>query len=133
MSSARLKASLVDRSRLNSGVRRLVEKVTSMISRIWYGWTSHENATAYQSLLEGEILPGIANRQIAGYRGAHLLRRELEREVEFVTILWFDSLDAVRSFAGEDYETAVVPAKARQLLSRFDARSAHYEVQLDAR
>lgn len=101
-----------------------------MISRIWRGWTSHENAASYQSLLEAEILPGIAKRRIAGYRGAHLLRRELEREVEFVTILWFDSLEAVRDFAGEDYEAAVVPAGARALLSRFDDRSAHYEVQL---
>ena len=104
-----------------------------MISRIWYGWTSPDNAAAYQSLLETEILPGIANRQIEGYGGAHLLQRELEGEVEFVTILWFDSLDAVRNFAGEDYEVAVVPAKARALLSRFDDRSAHYEVLLDAR
>ncbi len=102
-----------------------------MISRIWYGWTSHENAAAYQSLLETEILPGIANRQIEGYRGAHLLRRDLENEVEFVTILWFDSLNAVRNFAGEDYEVAVVPQKARALLSRFDNRSAHYEVKLN--
>ena len=104
-----------------------------MISRVWYGWTSHDNAAAYQSLLETEILPGIAHRQMAGYRGAHLLRRDLGSEAEFVTILWFDSPDAVRSFAGEDYEAAVVPARARALLSRFDARSAHYQVLLDPR
>jgi heme-degrading monooxygenase HmoA len=104
-----------------------------MISRIWHGWTSHDNATAYQSLLATEILPGIANRRVEGYGGAHLLRRDLEGEVEFLTILWFDSLDAVREFAGEEHEVAVVPAKARALLSRFDDRSAHYEVLLDAR
>jgi heme-degrading monooxygenase HmoA len=102
-----------------------------MISRIWYGWTSHENAAAYQSLLELEILPGIAKRQIGGYGGAHLLQRDLEHEVEFVTILWFDSLDAVRDFAGADYEVAVVPAKARALLSRYGDRSAHYQVLLN--
>ena len=102
-----------------------------MISRIWYGWTSHDQASAYQSLLKTEILPGIANRQLEGYGGAHLLRRDLEHEVEFVTILWFDSLDAVRNFAGEDYEVAVVPTKARALLSRFDDRSAHYDVLLN--
>jgi hypothetical protein len=102
-----------------------------MIGRIWSGWTSHEHAAAYQSLLEAEILPGIASRQIAGYRGAHLLRRELKHEVEFVTILWFDSLTAVRDFAGEDYEVAIVPPKAQALLSRFDARSAHYDVLLN--
>jgi hypothetical protein len=55
----------------------------------------------------------------------------LGAEVEFVTIMWFDSLDAVRSFAGEDYEVAVVPQKARALLARFDARSQHYEVRAD--
>jgi heme-degrading monooxygenase HmoA len=99
-----------------------------MLSRIWYGWTSHDNASVYQSLLETVILPSIANRQIEGYGGAHLLRRDLENEVEFLTILWFDSLDAVRNFAGADYEVAVVPPEARALLSRFDERSAHYEV-----
>jgi heme-degrading monooxygenase HmoA len=102
-----------------------------MISRIWRGWTSHEKAAAYQALLETEILPGIANRRIEGYRGAHLLRRDLENEVEFVSVLWFYSLDAVRDFAGEDYEVAVVPPKARALLSRFDDRSAHYDVLLN--
>lgn len=102
-----------------------------MISRIWRGWTTHENAAAYQSLLETEILRGIADRGIKGYKGAHLLRRDLEDEVEFVTILWFDSLEAVRDFAGEDYEVAVVPAKARALLSRFDERSAHYRTLLE--
>ena len=98
-----------------------------MISRIWHGWTSRENAAAYQRLLEGEILPGIAAREIGGYRGAHLLRRDADGEVEFVTVMWFESVEAVSAFAGDDYETAVVPPKARALLSRFDARSAHYE------
>ncbi len=98
-----------------------------MISRVWHGWTSRKNADAYEELLRTEIFPGIANRSIQGYRGIHLLRRDVDDGVEFVTIMWFDSLDAVRAFAGEDYEVAVVPAKARQLLSRFDSRSAHYQ------
>ena len=102
-----------------------------MVSRIWHGWTSHENAAAYQSLLEAEILPGIAARQSDGYVGAHLLRRESDDEVEFVTILWFESPDAVRRFAGDDYEAAVVPPKAQALLSRYDGRSAHYQVLLN--
>ena len=105
-----------------------VERSITLISRIWYGRTSYDNAAAYQSLLETEILPGISSRRIAGYAGAHLLRRDLASGVEFVTILWFDSLDAVRDFAGQDYEVAVVPPKARALLSRFDNRSAHYRV-----
>jgi hypothetical protein len=98
-----------------------------MIARIWHGWTTRENAAEYQALLESEILPGIASRKIRGLRGAHLVKRDVPEGVEFVTILWFDSLDDVREFAGEDYEAAVVPEKARKLLSRFDARSAHYE------
>lgn len=102
-----------------------------MISRIWHGWTTPANADVYEALLKEEIFVGIENRQIAGYRGIHLLRRDLGDEVEFVTIMWFDTLDAVRAFAGEDYEVAVVPPKARAVLSRFDARSQHYEVTVD--
>ena len=98
-----------------------------MISRIWHGWTKPENADAYEALLRSEIFQGIARRSIQGYRGIHLLRRDVAEEVEFVTIMWFESLEAVRVFAGDDYEVAVVPPKARQLLSRFDARSAHYQ------
>ena len=101
-----------------------------MISRLWHGWTTPANAAAYERLLLTEILPGIAARQIAGYRGAHLLRRDDEAEVEFMTILWFDSLDAVRVFAGEDYTASVVPPKARALLARFDSHAAHYETLL---
>jgi heme-degrading monooxygenase HmoA len=101
-----------------------------MIGRIWHGWTSRENASAYEEILKSEILPGIAGRRIRGLHGAHLLKRDVSEGVEFVTILWFESLDAVREFAGEDYEAAVVPEKARRLLTRFDARSAHYEAVL---
>jgi antibiotic biosynthesis monooxygenase (ABM) superfamily enzyme len=102
-----------------------------MIGRIWHGYTTPANADAYEALLESEILVGIQNRRIPGYRGMRLLRRSLGVEVEFVTIMWFDSLDAVRKFAGNDYEAAVVPPNARALLSRFDARSQHYEVKAD--
>jgi hypothetical protein len=102
-----------------------------MISRIWHGWTTPENADVYESLLKGEIFHGIQERGIAGYRGIELLRRDLDGEVEFVTIMWFDDIEAVRSFAGEDYEVAVVPEKARAVLSRFDGRSQHYEVRVE--
>ena len=102
-----------------------------MISRIWHGWTAHEHADAYEALLRHEIFAGIAALDISGYHGIHLLRRELDTETEFVTIMWFDSLDAVRAFAGEDYEVAVVPPKARALLSHFDARSVHYEALVE--
>jgi len=102
-----------------------------MIARIWHGWTKPSNANTYESLLKSEIFIGIQDRRIAGYKGIHLYRRELGEEVEFVTVMWFDSIDAVRAFAGEDYEVAVVPPKARALLSRFDARSQHYELRAE--
>jgi antibiotic biosynthesis monooxygenase (ABM) superfamily enzyme len=98
-----------------------------MITRIWRGWTSHDNAPVYQQLLLTEIFPGIAARNVPGYRGISLGRRDLGDEVEFVTIMWFDTIDAVKAFAGEAYDVAVVPPKARAVLARFDDRSAHYE------
>jgi heme-degrading monooxygenase HmoA len=108
-----------------------------MISRIWHGWTTAANADRYETLLKEEIFAGIAARSIPGFRGIQLLRRAMPRnsdgtlgdEVEFVTIMRFDDLEAVRRFAGEDYEVAVVPAKARAILARFDERSQHYEIR----
>jgi heme-degrading monooxygenase HmoA len=103
-----------------------------MIGRIWHGWTTPQNADTYEALLKEEIITGIENRQISGFQGIQLFRREVGGEVEFVTIMWFDSLESVREFAGEDYEQAVVPPKARAVLSHFDDRSQHYEIR-DAR
>jgi heme-degrading monooxygenase HmoA len=100
-----------------------------MIGRIWHGWTTPANADAYEQLLKEEIFVGIQNRRITGYLGIQLMRRDLGDEVEFVTVMWFDSLAAVQAFAGDDYEVAVVPPKARALLARFDERSQHYEVK----
>jgi heme-degrading monooxygenase HmoA len=100
-----------------------------MISRIWHGWTTPENADKYEALLKEEIFIGILNRDIRGFKSIQLLRRVIENEVEFVTIMEFDSLDAVREFAGQDYEVAVVPEKARAVLSHFEARSQHYEIR----
>jgi heme-degrading monooxygenase HmoA len=102
-----------------------------MISRIWHGWTTPDNADTYEALLKEEIFVGIQDRRIRGFNGIQLLRREVGREVEFVTIMIFESLDAVREFAGEDYEAAVVPPKARAVLARFDARSQHYEIRAE--
>jgi len=100
-----------------------------MISRIWHGYTTPSNADIYENLLKEEIFIGIKNRSIAGYRGIQLLRRNVESEVEFITIMWFDSISPVIEFAGVDYEKAVVPEKAQKVLSRFDKRSQHYEVR----
>jgi hypothetical protein len=100
-----------------------------MICRIWHGWTTAANADAYERLLRREIFRGIAGRAIPGYHGIELLRRTAGDFEEFVTMMWFDTLDAVRVFAGQDYEVAVVPPAARALLDHFDPRSAHYEVR----
>ena len=100
-----------------------------MIGRIWHGWTKPANADKYEQLLKEEIFPGIAAKKVAGYNGIQLFRRPLENEIEFITIMWFDSWDAVKQFAGEDYEQAYVPPKAREVLERFDGRSQHYEIK----
>lgn len=101
-----------------------------MIARIWHGWTTPADADAYERLLKEEVFSGIAAKQIEGYRGIELLRRPLPSgQVEFATIMHFDSLDAVKAFAGEDHERAYVPASARAVLARFDERSQHYEVK----
>jgi len=100
-----------------------------MIARIWHGWTTPAHADAYEALLKTEIFPGILAKNLEGFERIELFRRPTEDEVEFVTVMWFDSLTAVKRFVGDDYETAYVPAKARAVLHRFDARSQHYEVR----
>jgi heme-degrading monooxygenase HmoA len=100
-----------------------------MIARLWHGVTSPENANEYEDLLRREILPGI--HRVEGYRGAYLLRREVPEGAEFVTLTLFDSMEAVRRFAGDDVERAVVPQEARKFLARFDQRSAHYTILVE--
>ena len=99
-----------------------------MIGRVWHGWTAPQNAYAYEQLLRREVLPGIG--RIDGFGGAEVLRRDAGDEIEFVTITFFESLEAVRAFAGQDYEVAVVPPEAQRLLTHYDTRSAHYELRL---
>jgi heme-degrading monooxygenase HmoA len=100
-----------------------------VIARLWHGWARGANADRYEALLRAEILPDI--HRIEGFLGAYLLRRDVDEEIEFVTVTLWQSLDAVRAFAGEDYEAAVVPPEARALLSRFDERSTHYETLVE--
>lgn len=97
-----------------------------MIARVWHGYTTPENADAYEAMLKPELLPGISRR--TGYRGSHLMRRAAGGEVEFITILFWNSLDDLKAVTGPDFETAIVPEERRRLLSRFDARAVHYEV-----
>ena len=101
-----------------------------MVGRIWHGWTEPENADKYEKLLKEEIFPGIAAKKVSWYKEIQLFRRPIDNnQVEFITIMWFDSWEAVKQFAGEDYERAYVPPKAREVLARFDERSQHYEIK----
>lgn len=100
-----------------------------MIKRIWHGWTRPEDAHRYERLLLGEIIPAILDRRMPGFRGIEVLREDGEDEVEFVTIMAFESRDAIRQFVGEDIEVAHVPEAARRVLARWDERSRHYEVR----
>ena len=104
-----------------------------MIVRIWRGWTTRANAAAYESLLRDEVFPGIAARGIKGYQGIRLLRRDDGGEAEFMTVMRFDSLKDVRAFAGQNYDHAVIPPKARSLLARCDERALHYNETIDLR
>ena len=99
-----------------------------MICRIWRGWTSFENADAYEAIVRGEVIPEIEAMRVAGFRHIDLLRRTLDTEVEFVTLMWFDDIDAITRFVGTDYTRSHVPPQARAVLARFDDRVAHYTV-----
>ena len=100
-----------------------------MISRTWRGWTTHGNADKYEELFRTTIFPGILVRDIPGFDAIELGRRALGEEVEFLTIMWFQSWDAVKQFASPDWEISVVPPTARTLLTRFDEKVRRYEVQ----
>jgi heme-degrading monooxygenase HmoA len=97
-----------------------------MIARIWHGWAKVEDADGYEAHLKPELLPGLS--KVTGFRGSYLLRRVAGDEVEFITMILWDSIEAVKSVAGEDYEKAVIPEERKKYLTRFDARAAHFEV-----
>ena len=99
-----------------------------MIARLWRGGTSRENAEPYERFLREQMFPSM--QRVPGFLGAELLRRDAGDEIAFVTITRFESYDAVRAFAGENYEQAVIEPEARALLSRHDERSEHFEVAI---
>jgi hypothetical protein len=104
-----------------------------MICRVWRGRTTSENASKYEAIVRGEVIPGIEARHIPGFVAIDLMRRDLsDGGSEFLTLMWFDHLDSVRDFMGEDYARSHVPAAARAVLSGFDECAEHYEV-LDRR
>ena len=97
-----------------------------MVARVWHGYTRPEHADAYEAMLKPELLPGLST--VKGFQGSYLLRRAAGDEVEFITMILWDSLDSVRDLLGADYETSVIPEERRQYLSRHDTKAAHYEV-----
>jgi len=103
--------------------------MTVTIKRIWHGWTTPENAETYQRLLHDTVFPGIEAKNIPGYSGIELLRRNAGHEVEFITVMTFDSIQNVIDFQGADYERAYVPDAAQKVLKRWDQISAHYDVE----
>ncbi len=100
-----------------------------MIARVWHGWTTRAQADVYEALLREEIFPGILAKQVPGFLRIELLRRDLDQEVEFMTVMWFASQDAVTAFVGEDHGAVYVLASARRVLARFDERAVHYEAR----
>jgi antibiotic biosynthesis monooxygenase (ABM) superfamily enzyme len=100
-----------------------------MIARIWHGWTKPADAKAYENMLRNEIFPSIATRNIPGYHGAELFIREDGNEVEFVTLLRFDSMEGVREFAGTDETRPVIYAGVEQLLTRRE-QARHYRIAI---
>ena len=102
-----------------------------MIARHWRGWTKTHNADPYEAFLKTKVLPDL--RALEGYRAGYVLRSDGEHEVEFLVINFFDSLDAVRRFAGEDYTVPVFEPEARALLSRIETVARHYDVRADTR
>ena len=99
-----------------------------MVARHWRGWTKANDADAYESLLKARVLPAL--KEISGYRGGYILRSDGTEESEFVVVNLFDSLDAVRKFAGTNYHVPVFEPEAKALLSRFDSVANHYEVRV---
>ncbi|WP_308365849.1 MULTISPECIES: hypothetical protein [unclassified Microbulbifer] len=100
-----------------------------MIARVWKGWTTKENSRKYEELFKSKVLPKVT-RGVRGHKGTDLLRRESENEVEFTTIFWFESLEDVKSFAGEKFERAVVPGEVQELMLRYEKTVQHHEVVL---
>jgi antibiotic biosynthesis monooxygenase (ABM) superfamily enzyme len=100
-----------------------------MIARIWHGWTKPADAKAYENMLRDEIFPSIAARKISGYHGAELFIREDGNEVEFVTLLRFDSMKGVKEFAGADETRPVIYLGVEQLLTRMEG-AQHYRIAI---
>jgi heme-degrading monooxygenase HmoA len=104
---------------------------TRLISRVWHGWARAEKADAYESFLRDRSLPAIRAKGLPGFHGIQLARRPDGDEVEFITEMWFDDLEAVKRYAGEDYTRPAVLPEAAAMLSRYDSRVQHYEIRIE--
>ena len=100
-----------------------------MICRVWYGWATPANADKYEQFLRDEVFPGIRSRGIPGFHKIELLRRDAGEEVEFATLMWFDSIESIKAFAGPDYKKAVVKPQAQAVLSRYQQEAQHFNVE----
>ena len=100
------------------------------IARVWRGWTTPDNADAYERIARTEVFPAIMERNIPGLIEAHVMRADdvADGEVEFTTIIWFDSIESVKGFMGENYREAHLPKSARAVLERFDSQATHLHV-----
>jgi hypothetical protein len=98
-----------------------------MIARIWHGYTMVENADAYEAKLKPEMLPGLS--KVPGYRGGYVLRRSVENEVEFITIMIWESIEALKAVAGPNYTVSIIPEDRLKFLVRHDSHATHYEIQ----
>jgi len=101
-----------------------------MIARLWRGWTTFENADAYEKLLRERVMPGL--KHIHGYAGGYIFRHNGNEDVEFVVLNLFESLEAVKAFAGPDYAVPVFEPEARQLLSKVEPIAHHYDVRMSS-
>jgi heme-degrading monooxygenase HmoA len=100
-----------------------------MVARIWHGFTAIENADAYEKFLKTEFMPAVEKKKIPGYRKFQLLRKEEPDGIAFITIMWFDSLEQIKAFAGENYEKAVIHPAALALLKSHDSHAQHFELR----
>ena len=97
-----------------------------MVARIWHGRTKREDAAAYESMLKPELLPGVG--KVEGFHHSYLLRRNVGEEVEFVTVMFWDSIESIQALTGPDYETSIIPEDRKKYLSSHDPKATHYEV-----